>query len=132
MKAVNVVGGTGSLEIFQNNDKGKGKGKGKVEATGTSQGAVKSFSATQGWGFIECEGVDVFLHLKECVDGGMPQQGDWVVFFMEESPSKPGTMRAKNVTGGTGAPQGGKDGWGKGGGKDAWGGGKDGWGKGGG
>merc|ERR1719414_2851099 len=88
----------------------KGKGKGNSLAavgTGSCQGTVKSFNESKGWGFIDCHGADVFCHLKECVDGGVPMPGDMVTFDVEESPSKPGTMRAKNVAGGSGWPSGG-------------------------
>eukprot|EP00747_Dinoflagellata_sp_TGD_P121723 gnl/TRDRNA2_/TRDRNA2_173482_c2_seq1.p1 gnl/TRDRNA2_/TRDRNA2_173482_c2~~gnl/TRDRNA2_/TRDRNA2_173482_c2_seq1.p1 ORF type:complete len:202 (-),score=57.73 gnl/TRDRNA2_/TRDRNA2_173482_c2_seq1:98-703(-) len=66
------------------------------------QGIVKSFNPDKGYGFITYEGTDVFLHLN-ALAGAPPNAGDAVVFDMEPSPTKPGTMIAKNVTGGTGA-----------------------------
>lgn len=136
MRAANVVGGSGALD---GSDKGKGKGK-PGAAGGSLQGTVKSFNPTKGWGFVDVGGIDVFLHHKDCVDGGVPQMGDVLNFDLEDSSQRPGQKKAINVAGGTGVhnPYGGK-GKGKGGygpmwdggwgGMDAWGwGGCDGWG----
>eukprot|EP00409_Alexandrium_fundyense_P005956 CAMPEP_0185910014 /NCGR_PEP_ID=MMETSP0196C-20130402/16975_1 /TAXON_ID=2932 /ORGANISM="Alexandrium fundyense, Strain CCMP1719" /LENGTH=50 /DNA_ID=CAMNT_0028630667 /DNA_START=80 /DNA_END=229 /DNA_ORIENTATION=+ len=46
-------------------------------------GTVKSFSDVKGWGFIDYDGTDVFVHVKDCSDG-RPQAGDQVTFDMEE------------------------------------------------
>lgn len=137
-KAVNVTGGTGTMPA----DGGKGgKGKGGAPGTGAYFGGVKSFNDTKAWGFIVYEGNDVFFHLKDMADGSAPKAGDHVQFDLEENPQKPGSMKAKNVTGGTGYPQqkgkdGGKGkdkGYGAAYGGGGWGGGMDmGWGKGGG
>jgi len=72
-------------------------------------GVVKIFNAQKGFGFITtAEGTDVFLHIKACNTtpdgGGVPVQGDPVMFDLEESKMKPGQMQASNVTGGSGAP----------------------------
>lgn len=92
MQASNVTGGTG---------------------TPPQQGTVKMFNAEKGFGFItSADGSDVFVHGNMCVDGAGLQQGDWVKFSLQPSPTKPGQMQATNVTGGTGFPTGG----GKGGG----------------
>eukprot|EP00747_Dinoflagellata_sp_TGD_P164075 gnl/TRDRNA2_/TRDRNA2_183514_c0_seq1.p2 gnl/TRDRNA2_/TRDRNA2_183514_c0~~gnl/TRDRNA2_/TRDRNA2_183514_c0_seq1.p2 ORF type:complete len:196 (-),score=54.48 gnl/TRDRNA2_/TRDRNA2_183514_c0_seq1:314-901(-) len=73
-----------------------------VLGSGASRGTVKSFNAEKGWGFITCNvtGVDVFVHIRDC-QGGQPQAGDTVAFDQEPSPTKPGQMKASNVTGGT-------------------------------
>jgi len=77
----------------------------------TSQGTVKLFNPNKGFGFITAaDGTDVFLHIKACVDEGIPKQGDQVAFDMGESPVKPGMMQASNVTGGTGVKGEGKGG----------------------
>jgi len=106
-----------------------------VIGSGANRGTIKSFSQLKGWGFVEHNGQDIFVHIKDC-QGGMPQKGDTVAFDLEESSVKQGAMKASNITGGT-APMdggkgkgmdgkgGGKDGWGKG--KDPWGGGFDPW-----
>merc|ERR1719401_23535 len=95
MKASNVTGCTGAPE-------GKGKGKGKVVGTGACQAKVKSFNTHKGWGFIELDGVDIFVHAKDC-KGGVPQAGDWVQFDVEDDPVRgSGNKKASNVTGGTG------------------------------
>jgi len=121
MIAKNVSGGTNERET----PGAKGKGKG-----GAPQGAftatVKSFVESKGYGFIDYEGQDVFLHSRDVV-GGTPERGDTVYFDMEESKSKPGQMIAKNVSGGTGRPGGGDSYGASWGGKDDWGG-KGGWG----
>jgi len=73
------------------------------------QGTVKAFREDKGFGFITAEdGTEVFVHVAACVDGGQPQQGDTVVFDVEESQVKPGQMQACNVSGGTGQMGGGK------------------------
>mmetsp|Transcript_116056 Transcript_116056/g.248183 ORF Transcript_116056/g.248183 Transcript_116056/m.248183 type:complete len:193 (-) Transcript_116056:52-630(-) len=86
-RASNVTGGTGPMR--------------GVVGSGSCQGSVKSFNPVKGFGFIECQGAEVFVHVKDCL-GGCPQQGDMVAFDAEDSPSKPGTKVAKNVTGGSG------------------------------
>jgi len=123
-KASNVTGGSGAMKGVMGN--------------GSCRGVVKSFNAMKGFGFIEYEGGDVFVHVKDC-EGGAPQQGDTVAFDIEESQAKPGSKKASNVTGGTGNLQppmsgekgdwGGKGDWGAG--KGDWGAGKGDWGYGG-
>jgi len=116
-KASNVTGGSGAMKGVMGN--------------GSCRGVVKSFNAMKGFGFIEYEGGDVFVHVKDC-EGGAPQQGDTVAFDIEESQAKPGSKKASNVTGGTGnlqPPMSGEKGdWG---GKGDWGAGKGDWGCGG-
>mmetsp|Transcript_5931 Transcript_5931/g.10744 ORF Transcript_5931/g.10744 Transcript_5931/m.10744 type:complete len:379 (+) Transcript_5931:75-1211(+) len=69
-----------------------------MSATGT----VKSFNGAKGFGFIDCgTGTDVFIHIKDCIDGNQPAAGDVLTFDLEPSKSKPGQMQAKNVKGGT-------------------------------
>ncbi|CAK9068315.1 Probable cold shock protein A [Durusdinium trenchii] len=68
----------------------------------SATGRVKSFNGAKGFGFIDCgTGVDVFIHIKDCVDGNQPATGDVLQFDLEPSKSKPGQMQAKNVRGGT-------------------------------
>mmetsp|Transcript_18715 Transcript_18715/g.35116 ORF Transcript_18715/g.35116 Transcript_18715/m.35116 type:complete len:220 (-) Transcript_18715:126-785(-) len=64
----------------------------------TSQGSCRSFNGLKGWGFIEYNGQDVFVHIKDC-QGGQPAPGDMLTFDLEES--SPGKYKAKNVVGGT-------------------------------
>jgi len=72
----------------------------------TSSGTVKSFNGAKGYGFItQADGSDVFVHERDC-GGTAPSVGDMVTFETQESPSKPGTYVAKNVTGCTGTPEG--------------------------
>jgi len=97
--AKNVTGGTGAAP--------------GILGSGASRGTIKSFNADKGWGFIECNGADVFVHIKDC-QGGQPQTGDMVAFDQEPSASKPGQMKASNVTGGTQPLNQGGD-WGMGG-----------------
>jgi len=66
-------------------------------------GTVKSYVVKQGWGFITCDGVDVFVHAKD-VNGASLVQGDTVTFDLGDSPTKPGMQTAINVSGGS-APQ---------------------------
>ncbi|CAE7949544.1 cspLB [Symbiodinium sp. KB8] len=64
----------------------------------TSQGSCKSFNGFKGWGFIDYNGQDVFVHIRDC-QGGQPAPGDMLTFDLEES--QPGKFKAKNVVGGT-------------------------------
>lgn len=52
--------------------------------TGEYEGIVKPFNDTKGYGFIDYQGQDVFLHLHDCVDG-KPNVGDQVSFDAEDS-----------------------------------------------
>ncbi|CAE8605163.1 unnamed protein product [Polarella glacialis] len=99
-KAKNVSGGTAPREQ-QGGGNMQGTGA-SSSGTGALQGTVKSFNGAKGFGFIALSGGgdDVFLLAKDCV-GSMPQQGDLVKFDVAPSPSKPGQMQAKNVTGGS-------------------------------
>mmetsp|Transcript_57824 Transcript_57824/g.108354 ORF Transcript_57824/g.108354 Transcript_57824/m.108354 type:complete len:236 (+) Transcript_57824:70-777(+) len=102
MQAVNVSGGTGQP--------GGGKGSGKP---GSQMGTVKNFREDKGFGFITLpDGSDLFMHIKSCVDGGIPQPGDTVRFDVEENRLKPGQMQACNVSGGSGQKGAGKGGFG--------------------
>jgi len=110
------------------------------------QGVVKSFSQASGYGFIDHNGQDVFVHIRNCGGGTAPDRGDMVNFDVVPNPQKPEQPMAVKCTGGTAAIKGkgelekgkgkGKgDDWGKGKGWDAWGappawGKGDGWGKG--
>ncbi|CAE8616621.1 unnamed protein product [Polarella glacialis] len=71
----------------------------------SSQGTAKTFNGMKGWGFIECQGTDYFVHVKDCI-GNPPKVGDVLSFDLEAgtSASSAGRMQAKNVTGGTGTP----------------------------
>jgi len=70
----------------------------------TCQGTVKSFNGMKGWGFINYEGKDVFLHVKDCKDG-TPATGDILTFDLEEDPISNGRMKASNITGCTGTAE---------------------------
>lgn len=118
MKALNV---TGCSQPADGSGKGMGKGKcvqgkGKGSGSGSHQGVVKSFNDNKGWGFITLDGVDIFLHVKDCL-GNRPVQGDWLSFDLDDDSVRgPGQKKATNVSGGSGWAN---DGSAKGGGKDA-------------
>merc|ERR1712070_813509 len=92
MVAVNVTGGSakqadnGALII--------------MNGTGVHEATVKSFSPQNGYGFIEWNGTDLFFVGKNC-KGSYPAKGDTVKFDIEDSPVKPGTPHAVNITGGS-------------------------------
>jgi len=78
------------------------------------QGTVKFFNVEKGYGFIESQNGDVFVHAND-VAGNPLQEGDAVSFDEEFDQMKQKT-RAANVTGGTGQKGfGGGKGGGKGG-----------------
>eukprot|EP00747_Dinoflagellata_sp_TGD_P033764 gnl/TRDRNA2_/TRDRNA2_136829_c2_seq2.p1 gnl/TRDRNA2_/TRDRNA2_136829_c2~~gnl/TRDRNA2_/TRDRNA2_136829_c2_seq2.p1 ORF type:complete len:175 (-),score=26.93 gnl/TRDRNA2_/TRDRNA2_136829_c2_seq2:3-527(-) len=65
------------------------------------EGQVKAFYIEKGFGFITCQGQDIFYHLTSC--GEFPaQKGDTVKFDIAPCPQKPGQTMAVNITGGTG------------------------------
>jgi len=75
----------------------------------SEKGIVKIYNQNKGFGFITAaDGSDVFLHIKSCVDEGVPMRGDEVTYNVTESQLKPGMMQADNVTGGTGVKGDGK------------------------
>jgi len=70
----------------------------------SAQGIVKTFNGMKGWGFIDCNGTDIFCHIKDCTGGppgGQPKAGDILTFDLEPSKNKPGMMQAKNIRGGS-------------------------------
>merc|ERR1719476_224925 len=81
------------------------KGDGKGGGSGNCSGYVKSFNDAKGWGFIEMEGIDVFLLAKDCMNG-RPVVGDYVSFDVEEDAVRDGQKKALSVTGCSGT-----DGW---------------------
>ena len=85
----------------------------------SKQGTVKFFNSEKGFGFIEAEGGDIFVHVNDCGQNP-PQEGD-SVSFEEEYDERKGKTKAVNVQGGTGVPGGNNKGYGggygKGGGK---------------
>eukprot|EP00439_Symbiodinium_sp_Y106_P034824 s655_g4.t1 len=47
-------------------------------------GTVKSFNPHKGWGFVECDGQDLFVHKKD-LNGFCPSKGDTVQFTVGTS-----------------------------------------------
>eukprot|EP00930_Biecheleria_cincta_P005175 TRINITY_DN10608_c0_g1_i2.p1 TRINITY_DN10608_c0_g1~~TRINITY_DN10608_c0_g1_i2.p1 ORF type:complete len:175 (-),score=38.08 TRINITY_DN10608_c0_g1_i2:104-628(-) len=67
----------------------------------SSQGTLKSYNPSKGFGFITTsDGTDIFFH-KSDLAGKPPKDGDVLTFEPSPSAKKPGSMEAKNVTGGT-------------------------------
>jgi len=66
------------------------------------QGVIKSFNDARGFGFIDLNGGDVFVLVKDCQEG-RPQIGDQVTFDVEEDQVRVGQRKAVNVTGCTGS-----------------------------
>eukprot|EP00929_Paragymnodinium_shiwhaense_P108024 TRINITY_DN7435_c0_g1_i3.p1 TRINITY_DN7435_c0_g1~~TRINITY_DN7435_c0_g1_i3.p1 ORF type:complete len:252 (+),score=72.70 TRINITY_DN7435_c0_g1_i3:101-757(+) len=68
-------------------------------------GKMKNFNAVKGFGFaVRDDGQEDFIHIKACVDGMQPQQGDVVTYDLVASENKKGDKQAANVTGGTAQP----------------------------
>lgn len=99
--AVNVSGC--SKHGWHGSNQMDGKGKGRLATNPDScRGFVKSFNDTKGWGFIDKDGVDIFLHVKDCLDG-RPQVGDMLSFELDNDAVRgEGQLMAKNVSGCTG------------------------------
>lgn len=99
---VSVGGCTGkAVNAWNGGFNGKGAGKAPKSGTGAYSAYVKSFNDSKGWGFIDYEGTDVFLHVKDCLDG-RPNTGDLVQFDLEDDEVRAGQLKALNVTGCTG------------------------------
>merc|ERR1719215_1930191 len=105
-QAVNCTGGTAPLSSgkggFGGNkggfggEFGKGGGKGSYGGKGGSNGGfgggfgtggstsgiVKFFNEEKGFGFIQTDQGDIFVHRRQC-QGGQPQEGDEVFFDVE-------------------------------------------------
>merc|ERR1719310_1750807 len=65
-------------------------------------GTVKSFNGKKGFGFIVgSDGEDVFVHVRSCVDGKQPAQGDIVQYDLQPCDKDDSKMQATNVTGGS-------------------------------
>lgn len=72
------------------------------------RGNVRFFDEEKGFGFIAVEegrekGRDVFVHASD-VKGDPIRDGDDVEFYVEEDERKRGSLRASEVTGGSGRP----------------------------
>jgi cold shock CspA family protein len=99
MQAKSVTGGSSAKPQF-GVPLGDGQPPPPAPIPGHHSGRVKSFNNV--FGFIDAGlGSDVFLHIKDCIDGAQPAQGDLLSFELEPSQSKPGQMQAKRVTGGS-------------------------------
>eukprot|EP00928_Gymnodinium_smaydae_P021978 TRINITY_DN18609_c0_g1_i1.p1 TRINITY_DN18609_c0_g1~~TRINITY_DN18609_c0_g1_i1.p1 ORF type:complete len:199 (+),score=64.11 TRINITY_DN18609_c0_g1_i1:63-659(+) len=67
--------------------------------TGT-RGKVTRFNPAKGWGFIQRDGVDYFVHDRDC-DKCKLQEGDEVLFEIAPSEKGDGKFKAIKVQGGT-------------------------------
>lgn len=73
------------------------------------RGSVRFFDAAKGYGFVTVDegrekGKDAFVHAS-CVKGDPLRDGDDVEFYVEDDARKRGSLRATDVTGGTGRPE---------------------------
>ena len=85
---------------------------------GSKSGTVKWFNQEKGFGFIESDGQDYFVHFSALEGSGFRSLGDGeaMEFDLEPDP-KSGKQRATRVTGPGGAPVKGGGGGGGGGGR---------------
>ncbi|CAK9006635.1 unnamed protein product [Durusdinium trenchii] len=73
----------------------KGEGaEAEEESTTLADGVVKVFFAERRYGFVDCNGLDVFLHLSDCGQH-TPRVGDLVRFMIERRACNPKQMQAK-------------------------------------
>ena len=63
-------------------------------------GTVKAFNPHKGWGFVECNGTDMFMHKKE-LNGFCPSKGDQVQFTVGQTEKGPVAENVRVV----GAPE---------------------------
>jgi CspA family cold shock protein len=59
-----------------------------------NQGTVKWFNASKGFGFIECEDKDVFVHISAVEAAGIHSlnEGDAVMFETQDGPKGPSAV----------------------------------------
>ena len=59
-----------------------------------TQGTVKWFNSSKGFGFITTEDKDVFVHISEVQAAGLESlnEGDAVMFDMENGPKGPSAV----------------------------------------
>lgn len=62
------------------------------------QGVVKSFVWGKGWGFITCEGEDIFFHVSD-FRRGIPVEASAVTFVLGDNPANPGKKVAQEIYG---------------------------------
>jgi CspA family cold shock protein len=60
----------------------------------SNQGTVKWFNASKGFGFIECEDKDVFVHISAVEAAGIHSlnEGDAVQFETQDGPKGPSAV----------------------------------------
>ena len=60
----------------------------------SNQGTVKWFNASKGFGFIECEDKDVFVHISAVEAAGIHSlnEGDAVMFETQDGPKGPSAV----------------------------------------
>eukprot|EP00930_Biecheleria_cincta_P103723 TRINITY_DN95787_c0_g1_i1.p1 TRINITY_DN95787_c0_g1~~TRINITY_DN95787_c0_g1_i1.p1 ORF type:complete len:217 (-),score=59.50 TRINITY_DN95787_c0_g1_i1:88-738(-) len=68
---------------------------------GSVQGVVKGFVGSTGYGFINVNDEEIFVHVGDVKCGGL-KEGDIVWLDVEPSDKDPNKKVAKNVTGGSG------------------------------
>ncbi|CAJ1370864.1 unnamed protein product [Effrenium voratum] len=73
------------------------RGSGSGSSCEFAEGVVKIFFMQRRFGFIECNGLDVFLHLSDC-GSHVPRVGDGVRFTIERRAANPKQLQAKSVT----------------------------------
>lgn len=61
-------------------------------------GIVKSFVWGKGWGFITCEGEDIFFHVSD-FRRGIPTEASEVSFVLGDNPANPGKKVAQEIHG---------------------------------
>eukprot|EP00931_Biecheleriopsis_adriatica_P103696 TRINITY_DN784_c0_g1_i2.p1 TRINITY_DN784_c0_g1~~TRINITY_DN784_c0_g1_i2.p1 ORF type:complete len:200 (+),score=56.42 TRINITY_DN784_c0_g1_i2:53-601(+) len=66
----------------------------------SQQGTFKSFNPAKGYGFVVCNGQDIFFLRKDVV-GKPPQEGDTLFFDLQPNPKDASKMMAINISGGT-------------------------------
>lgn len=61
------------------------------------QGIIKWFDSKKGFGFIECEEKDYFVHISEVEKNSQLDKGDKVSFEPKESPKGTKAVKVKKM-----------------------------------
>ena len=62
------------------------------------EGVVKWFDVKKGFGFIECQGKDYFVHISEVEENSKIEKGDKVFFEAKENPKGIKAVKIRKVS----------------------------------
>ena len=61
------------------------------------QGTIKWFSMKKAYGFIECQGKDYFVHIKDVQKNSQLDKGDKVSFEVQQAPKGSKAVKVRKI-----------------------------------